>query len=73
MIRNDPAITATVVAKPTGIVDPDFVEEVSGISPKYCAALLPEYIMSMMKFVRTLKTLGYFSQTVGENEIIDVP
>ena len=71
MIRHDPAAAAAVVAKTTGMVDADFVTEAYRISPKYCAALPPEYIRSTMKFVRTLQALGYISRPIGEDEIFD--
>ena len=51
MIRDDSHAAARIVAKTTGMVDPDFVLETYRISPKYCAALPPEYIVSTMKFV----------------------
>ena len=71
LIRHDPATAAGIVARTTGMVDPDFVMETYRISRKYCAALPGEYIRSTMKFVRTLKALGYISRTVGEEEIFD--
>jgi NitT/TauT family transport system substrate-binding protein len=71
MIRHDPATAAGVVAKTTGMVDADFVMEAYRISPKYCAALPPEYVSSTMKFVRTLQALGYISRPIGEDEIFD--
>ena len=71
LIRHDPATAAGVVAKTTGMVDPDFVMETYRISPKYCAALPPEYVSSTLKFVRTLQALGYISRPIGEDEIFD--
>jgi NitT/TauT family transport system substrate-binding protein len=71
MIRHDPHACARIVAKTTGMVDEDFVMETYRISPKYCAALPPEYIRSTMKFVNTLHKLGYISRPVREEEIFD--
>jgi len=70
-IRHDPAACARIVAGTTGMVDPAFVLETYRISPKYCAALPPEYIASTMKFVRTLHALGYISRPVSEGEIFE--
>lgn len=70
-IRHDPAACADIVARTTGMVDPAFVLDAYRISPKYCAALPPEYIISTMKFVRTLHALGYISRNIGENEIFE--
>ncbi len=71
LIRSDPRAAARIVAETTGMVDPDFVMETYRISPKYCAALPPEYIQSTMKFVRTLQSLGYISRAIGEDEIFE--
>ncbi len=71
MIRHDSPAAARIVAKTTGMVDPDFVLETYRISPKYCAALPPEYIVSTIKFVRTLQSLGYISRAIGEDEIFE--
>ena len=71
LIRNDSHAAARIVAKTTGMVDPDFVLETYRISPKYCATLPPEYIVSTMKFVRTLQSLGYISRPIGEDEIFE--
>jgi NitT/TauT family transport system substrate-binding protein len=71
LIRHDPKASARVVARTTGMVDPDFVMETYRVSPKYCAALPPEYITSTMKFVRTLQVLGYISRPIAEDEIFD--
>jgi NitT/TauT family transport system substrate-binding protein len=53
------------------MVDEAFVLETYRISPKYCAALPPEYIASTMKFARTLQVLGYISRPVSEGEIFE--
>lgn len=70
-IRNEPWEAAKIVAGLTQIVDPDFVLEAYKISPKYCAALSPEYVASTMGFVKVLKQLGYISRPVAEGEIFD--
>lgn len=71
MIRHEPQKAAGIVAATTGMVDPGFVMETYRISPKYCAALPPEYVCSTMKFVRTLHELGYISRSIGEGEIFE--
>jgi NitT/TauT family transport system substrate-binding protein len=53
------------------MVDEEFVLEAYRISPKYCAALPPEYIASTIRFVYTLNALGYTSRPVGQDEIFD--
>jgi NitT/TauT family transport system substrate-binding protein len=70
-IRHDPVACARIVAGTTGMVDEAFVMETYRISPKYCAALPPEYIASTLKFVRTLHALGYISRPVSENECFE--
>jgi NitT/TauT family transport system substrate-binding protein len=70
-IRHDPATCARIVAGTTGMVDEAFVLETYRISPKYCAALPPEYIASTMKFARTLQALGYISRPVSEDECFE--
>jgi NitT/TauT family transport system substrate-binding protein len=71
MIRHDPRACARIVAATTGMVDEEFVLATYRVSPKYCAALPPEYISSTMKFVGVLHTLGYISRLVREEEIFD--
>jgi NitT/TauT family transport system substrate-binding protein len=71
LIRHDPRAATRIVAKTTGMVDEAFVMATYRISPKYCAALPPEYIASTMKFVRTLHALGYISRRIDEKEIFD--
>ncbi|MDD1701773.1 MAG: ABC transporter substrate-binding protein [Methanoregula sp.] len=71
LIRHDPLTCARIVAQTTGAVDESFIMQTYRISPKYCAALPPEYVASTMKFVRTLHALGYISRKVRENEIFE--
>jgi len=71
LIRHDPHAAARVVARTTGMVDPEFVLETYRVSPKYCAALPPEYIASTMKFVDTLRALGYISRPILMGGIFD--
>ncbi len=71
LIRRDPRSCAATVARSTGMVDRDFVLEAYRISPKYCASLPPEYIASTLKFVGTLRALGYISRSMGREEIFE--
>jgi NitT/TauT family transport system substrate-binding protein len=71
MIRHHPDKCARIVARATGVVDASFIMEAFNISPKYCAALPPEYVSSTMKFVNVLKALGYISRGIKEAEIFD--
>ncbi len=70
-IRVHPLNAAGIVSKLTGIVDEDFVLEAYKISPKYCAALSPEFICSTMAFVPVLQRLKYISRTLSEKEIFE--
>jgi NitT/TauT family transport system substrate-binding protein len=70
-IRHDPNTCARIVAETTGMVDESFVLETYRISPKYCAALPPEYIASTMKFAERLHTLGYISHPVSEKDCFE--
>lgn len=70
-IRHDPRTCSQIVAATTGMVDEEFVFATYRISPKYCAALPPEYIASTMKFVPVLHALGYISRPVREEEIFE--
>lgn len=68
-IRTRPEDAAGIVSRLTGIVDKDFVLDAYRVSPKYCAALSPEFIGSTMAFVPVLHRLGYISRDLSENEI----
>jgi NitT/TauT family transport system substrate-binding protein len=71
LIRHNPGACARSVAAITGMVDDKFVMDTYRISPKYCAALPPEYVASTMKFVTTLHALGYIPRPIREEEIFD--
>ena len=70
-IRDEPRAAAKIVAQVTGIVDEEYVLECYRVSPRYCAALSPEYIASTMRFAAVLHRLGYTSRTLTEAEIFD--
>ncbi|OPY38449.1 MAG: NMT1/THI5 like protein [Methanoregula sp. PtaU1.Bin051] len=71
MIRHDPRSAARIVAETTGMVNEEFVLAAYCISPNYCAALPSEYVVSTMKFAKTLQALGYVSQVIREEDIFD--
>ncbi|HYB59359.1 MAG TPA: ABC transporter substrate-binding protein [Candidatus Acidoferrales bacterium] len=71
MIRHHPYKCARLVARAIGVIDAGFIMDAFSISPKYCAALPPEYISATMKFVNVLKALGYISRRINEAEIFD--
>jgi NitT/TauT family transport system substrate-binding protein len=71
LIRHHPRSAARTVAQTTGMVDEEFVMDAYRISPKYCAALPPEYIASTLRFVQTLEALGSVSREIGTEEIFD--
>lgn len=70
-IRSNPINAAAVVSKLTGMVDENFVLEAYRISPKYCAALSPEFVEATLAFVPVLHRLGYISKLLKENEIFE--
>lgn len=72
LIRTDPSEAARIVSKVTGIVDEDYVLDCYRISPKYCAALPPEYVASTMRFAGTLQRLGYVSKLLSADDVFDL-
>ncbi len=70
-IRTRPADAAGIVSRLTGIVDEEFVLNAYRVSPKYCAALSPEFIGSAMAFVPVLRRLEYISRDLSESEIFE--
>ncbi len=71
LIRWDPRACARVVAQSVSVVDSAFIEEIYQISPKYCASVPPEYILSTMRFVASLRELRYISRYVDKHEIFN--
>ncbi len=70
-IRMNPEKAASIVSRLTGIVDEDFVREAYCVSPKYCAALSPEFIDSTMAFVPVLRSLKYISRNLSTGEVFE--
>jgi NitT/TauT family transport system substrate-binding protein len=71
LIREKPQEAARIVANITGIVDEQYVLDCYRISPRYCAALSPEFIAATMRFAPVLFALGYASRPLIESEIFD--
>ena len=69
LIRRHPQEAAEIAAKTLGMVDKDFVLEVYGISPKYCASLSKEYIDSTLAFVPFLQKTSYISKPLSADDI----
>ena len=69
LIRMQPQQAAEIAAKTLGTVDSDFVLEVYGVSPKYCASLSKEYVDSTLAFVPFLKKTGYIKNPLNTDEI----
>lgn len=71
LIRDNAQAAAKIVSRVTGIVDEEYVLECYRISPKYCAALSPEYVASTMRFAEVLQNLGYTRRMLNAVEIFD--
>lgn len=69
LIRSRPQEAAQIAAKTLGMVEKDFVLEVYGISPKYCASLSKEYIDSTLAFVPFLQKAGYIHSSLDKGDI----
>jgi len=69
LIRTQPQKAAEIAAKTLGTVDGDFVLEVYGVSPKYCASLSKEYVDSTLAFVPFLQKTGYIKSSLGKDDI----
>lgn len=70
-MRARPGEAAALISSYIGVVDADFVLDTLKVSPKYCAQLTEEYIGSTMKFVRSMKKLGYIRRELAGDEIFD--
>ncbi len=71
LIRDKPRAAAGIVARVTGIVDEQYVLDCYRVSPRYCAALSPEFIASTLRFVPVLRELGSLPGALTEAEIFD--
>jgi NitT/TauT family transport system substrate-binding protein len=69
--RTRPAEAAKVIAQFVGYIDEEFVMKTLEVSPKYCAQLTDAYRASTMKFVETMKKLGYISRLITCEEIFE--
>jgi NitT/TauT family transport system substrate-binding protein len=69
LIRTQPRKAADTAAKTLGTVDRNFVLEVYGVSPKYCAGLSKEYVDSTLAFVPFLQKTGYIKSPLHMADI----
>jgi len=68
-IRKKPREVARIIANYVAVVDEQFVFDTLTVSPKYCAQLSEEYIVSTMSFVPVLRKLGYITSNIGQDRI----
>ena len=71
MLRKTPTKAAEIISTTFAILTENYVSAVLEISPKYCIALSEGYTKSTMKFVRTLKELGYIKKELRIDDIFD--
>ncbi|MFQ5800797.1 MAG: ABC transporter substrate-binding protein [Candidatus Hydrothermarchaeales archaeon] len=71
LIINAPRKAAETAAKVLGFVDNAFALEAIKLSPRYCAALPPEYIKTTMDFVPVMLELGYLSKPLSKKDIFN--
>jgi NitT/TauT family transport system substrate-binding protein len=71
VLRNSPEEASRMISNYVGIIDKEFVMETIRLSPKYCAQLTEGYISSTMRFVRSMKQLGYIHNEIPASEIFD--
>jgi NitT/TauT family transport system substrate-binding protein len=72
MLRESPSKAANIISNTFEILTEKYVSDVLKISPKYCIALSEGYIKSTMKFVSTLKELGYIEKHLKTNDIFNL-
>lgn len=70
-MRDAPEETAAAIASFVGIVDASFVLETLSISPRYCAALTPDFIESTMNFAPVMRDLGYIVRVPSTEEVFN--
>jgi NitT/TauT family transport system substrate-binding protein len=71
LIRNKPGAAAKIVSRVTSIVDEGYVLECYRVSPRYCAALSPEFVAATMRFAEVLHGLGYTRRVLAMAEVFD--
>lgn len=71
MLRETPREAAQLVERELELIKENFILETFKISPKYCAALPPEFVESTLKFGTVLQELGYVERELHETEIFD--
>ncbi|MEE8402555.1 MAG: ABC transporter substrate-binding protein, partial [Candidatus Hydrothermarchaeaceae archaeon] len=71
LLRRHPEKGAKMVSNAVGIVDEEFILQVYGISPKYCASLSHEFVSSTLRFIPVLRELGYIARHLTERDIFD--
>ena len=71
LIREHPKRAAGIVSGVVGIVGADFILEVCGISPRYCASLSKEFVESALAFMPVLEDLNYIARGLSEGEVFD--
>ncbi len=72
LLREDPVSAARIISRYVGFVDQAFVLETLNVSPCYCAQLTEGYIASTLRFIRTLRELGYTDRSPSRDEIFDL-
>lgn len=72
LIIEQPRTAAQAVAAQVKVVDEEFVMEVFSVSPRYCAALPPQYIASTMDFLPVLKRMGYLAADLSPDAVFDL-
>ena len=71
LLREKPTEIAKIVEKEIELIKTDFISSTYQLSPKYCAALPPEFVDSTLKFVTTLRQLNYIEKNLQESDIFD--
>jgi NitT/TauT family transport system substrate-binding protein len=71
LLRHRPEEASEIISNYVGIIDKEFVLETIRLSPKYCAQLTEGYIDATMRFVKSMKQLGYIQNEIPSSEIFD--
>ena len=72
LIREKPQEAAELVSKATqDVIEKDFAFDTYRISPKYCASLPKEYIVSTLAFIDTMTVLGYITKPLKMDDVFN--